>query len=342
MTHHFFLLLRKDLRLMLAGKFFLLALGSLLFYSLYINLFYAKTDQDIYPVYVYGTHHTLPKNMDAKHFTNSLEELNDKCMDGYSVGIDASGENINIVMKSSGINTIDALRVQYAESFLQYPGRIDEADKSLSNFREPEKIIKNNSLELKNRREITCEFLFFELAAVGFLGLASLMFKEKEMGVIRVYGILPGNVWAFIFSKLTLFVVSDLVFCILLTLINVGWKPGIAVLPAVLVQTGILSMIMSLAGLLCSVCVSDFRQFSLLYLVLAIFVTTPVFLVGQTSVKLDWMLYHPMYHLFMQMKGAYFSSVASGFVYYAVCTAAIIVLLCAVYRAMQREMAKEG
>ncbi len=33
---------------------------------------------------------------------------------------------------------------------------------------------------------MSCELLFIEITAVGFLGIASVLFKEKQMGVIRV------------------------------------------------------------------------------------------------------------------------------------------------------------
>lgn len=119
---------------------------------------------------------------------------------------------------------------------------------------------------MKSRREITCEFLFFELAAGGFLGLASMLFKEKQMGIIRVHGVLPVSKSAFILSKLCLFLLSDLVFSALLTVINLGVSEGLAVLPYVLLQAGILSLLMALVGFFCAVLLPNFKQFSLLYL----------------------------------------------------------------------------
>ena len=90
-----------------------------------------------------------------------------------------------------------------------------------------------------------------------------MLFKEKQMGVIRVHGILPVSTAAFILSKLCIFLMSDLVFVIFLTLVNLGVQEGTAVLPAVLVQSGILSLIMALVGFLCAVRLPDFKQFSL-------------------------------------------------------------------------------
>jgi len=203
-------------------------------------------------------------------------------------------------------------------------------------------VIGTDNKEMKSRREITCEFLFFELAAVGFLGIASMLFKEKQMGIIRVHGVLPVSKTAFILSKLCLFLLSDLVFSILLTVINLGISEGLSVLPRVCLQTGILSLLMALIGFFCSVLLQDFKQFSLLYLVLAVFITTPVFLVGQIGIVWDWIKYHPMYHLFMAMKNAYWGVSYANGIYYIICGLTIVLLFLLVRRALIREMAKEG
>lgn len=174
------------------------------------------------------------------------------------------------------------------------------------------------------------------------MGLASLLFKEKQMGLIRVHGVLPVGKTAFIVSKLGLFLLSDLVFATLLTVINLGIPVGLSVLPHVLLQTGILSMFMALAGFFCALLLPGFRQFSLLYLVLAVFITTPVFLAGQTGIAWDWIKYHPMYPLFMAMKNAYWGVSAANGIYYTICGLTMIALFLLVRRVLVREMAKEG
>ncbi|MFR5005785.1 MAG: hypothetical protein ACLTDZ_03360 [Oscillospiraceae bacterium] len=52
----------------------------------------------------------------------------------------------------------------------------------------------------------------------------------------------------FVCSKIMLFLITDLVFAALMVLFNVGLD-GMSVLPAVLVQTAILSLIMALGRL---------------------------------------------------------------------------------------------
>ena len=322
-------LLKKDFKLMLSSKFFLLALGSLVLYSCYINFVYVKLDQKIYPVYLYDPQNT---QADSEYVTrvDSREALEAACADQYSVGIDISEDRPELYLLSSGLKTADHYRMIWGGAVLN--GDMDGQAA----------VIGINDKEMKNRREITAEFLFFELSAVGFLGLASMLFKEEQMGVIRVHGILPVRRPLFIFSKLFLLLGSDLLFTALLTGINLGFSHTLEVLPSVLLQAGILSLIMSLAGFLCAIRLPDFKQFSLFYLILAVFVTTPVFLAGQTGAAWEWIAYHPMYHLFAAMKSAYFSAPTAGAPYYMICSGAIILLFLLACRTLNREMAKEG
>lgn len=330
MGHALLSLVKKDLLLMATSKFFVLALGSLILYSCYIHLVYVRLDQEIYPVYLYDPHSLQTVAAQKTVKADTLKQLQEACSDGYAVGIDASGQVPRIYMVSSGLESTDNSRAAYAVSLLS---SID---------RTKAEIIGAHNKEMKSRREITCEFLFFELSAVGFLGLASTLYKEKQMGVIRVHSTLPVSRAAFILTKLTLFVLADLIFSILLTLINLGLLEGFSVLPAVMVQAGILSAIMALTGFFFAICLQGFRQFSLLYLVFAVFITTPVFLAGQTGISWDWIVYHPMYHLFIAMKNAYFGVKPAEILYYTACTSAIILLFTAVCQALVREMAKEG
>ena len=165
--------------------------------------------------------------------------------------------------------------------------------------------------------------------------------KEKGMGVIRVHAILPVQKDFFLLSKLAVFLLSDLAFAMLLTLLNVGLADGVAVLPAVLLQTAILSLMMALVGLLCALLLKDFRQFTLAYLVIAIFAATPVFLSANTSIKFDWIGYHPFYHVYMGLKNAYFGTDIS-LAYYVGAVGIIVLLFLVVRLAFHREIGKEG
>ncbi len=177
---------------------------------------------------------------------------------------------------------------------------------------------------------------------MGFLGIASVLFKEKQMGVIRVHAIMPLKKSLFVFSKVLLFLLTDLVFAALMILFNIGLAEAGGILPGVLLQTAILSLIMALAGFGCTMLLRDFKQFSLAYLVIALFAATPVFLAANTSVKMAWINYHPFYHVYMGLKNAFFGMPVTSPAYY-ICAACVIILLFGIVEAaFRKEMGREG
>ena len=313
-----------------SGKFFLMAIGFLALYTAYVNLGYIRFMQmEPYNVYLYDPAETHASKSSLVQAVPSMEAMDAALLsDANGVGLDASAGDVRVVIYK-GAEHIDRHRADYALSLLE---------PSASHIPE---VLGTNTPEQKARKEITCELLFFELAAVGFLGIAAVLFKEKGMGVIRVHAILPLQKDLFLLSKLAVFLFSDLVFAVLLTLLNTGLADGAAVLPAVLLQSVILSLMMALVGLLCALLLKDFRQFTLAYLVIAIFAATPVFLSANTSVKFDWINYHPFYHVYMGLKNAYFGTAVSP-VYYAGAVGTIVLLFLAVRLAFHREIGKEG
>ena len=323
-------LFKKDCRMLVSGKFFLMAIGFLVLYTAYVNLGYIRFMQmPPYNVYLYDPTGTQTEKSPLVQIVSSMEEMDTALLsDANGVGLDASAGEVRVVLYK-GAEHVDRHRADYALSLL-WPSASPAPE-----------VLGTNTPEQKARKEITCELLFFELAAVGFLGIAAVLFKEKGMGVIRVHAILPVRKDLFLLSKLAVFLLSDLAFAVLLTLLNVGLNDGAAVLPAVLLQTAILSLMMALVGLLCALLLKDFRQFTLAYLVIAIFAATPVFLSANTSIKFDWIGYHPFYHVYMGLKNAYFGTDISP-AYYAGAAGVIALLFLVVRLAFHREIGKEG
>ena len=323
-------LFKKDCRMLVSGKFFLMALGFLVLYTAYVNLGYIRFMQmPPYNVYLYDPTGIQTEKSPLVQIVSSMEAMDAVLLsDANGVGLDASAGEVRVVLYK-GAEHVDRHRAGYALSLLRP-----------SASPAPE-VLGTNTPEQKARKEITCELLFFELAAVGFLGIAAVLFKEKGMGVIRVHAILPVRKDLFLLSKLAVFLLSDLAFAVLLTLLNVGLTDGAAILPAVLLQTAILSLMMALVGLLCALLLKDFRQFTLAYLVIAIFAATPVFLSANTSIKFDWIDYHPFYHVYMGLKNAYFGADISP-VYYVGAVGMIVLLFLVVRLAFHREIGKEG
>ena len=323
-------LFKKDCRMLVSGKFFLMTIGFLVLYTAYVNLGYIRFMQmPPYNVYLYVPAGTQTEKSPLVQIVSSMEDMDTALLsDANGVGLDASAEEVQVVLYK-GAEHVDRHRADYALSLLR---------PSVSPAPE---VLGTNTPEQKARKEITCELLFFELAAVGFLGIAAVLFKEKGMGVIRVHAILPVQKDFFLLSKLAVFLLSDLAFAMLLTLLNVGLADGVAVLPTILLQTAILSLMMALVGLLCALLLKDFRQFTLAYLVIAIFAATPVFLSANTSIKFDWIGYHPFYHVYMGLKSAYFGTDIS-LAYYVGAVGIIVLLFLVVRLAFHREIGKEG
>ena len=330
MGKSFCALFKKDCRMLVSGKFFLMALGFLVLYTAYVNLGYIRFMQmPPYNVYLYDPTGIQTEKSPLVQIVSSMEAMDAVLLsDANGVGLDASAGEVRVVLYK-GAEHVDRHRADYALSLLRPSDSHAPA------------VLGKNTPELKARKEITCELLFFELAAVGFLGIAAVLFKEKGMGVIRVHAILPVRKDLFLLSKLAVFLLSDLAFAVLLTLLNVGLNDGAAVLPAVLLQTAILSLMMALVGLLCALLLKDFRQFTLAYLVIAIFAATPVFLSANTSIKFDWIGYHPFYHVYMGLKNAYFGTDIS-LAYYVGAAGVIALLFLVVRLAFHREIGKEG
>lgn len=331
MWKNFCSLFKKDCQMMITGKFFLLALGSLFLYTLFINFGYVKfMTAELYHVYLYDPQGTQQQVSDFIRPVTSLDELDEALtVDTTSVGIDASSGTPNIILYY-GSEKVDRHRIDYASSLL-HPDNGYTA-----------KTVGTNTPELKQRKEISCELLFIEIVAVGFLGIASVLFKEKQMGVIRVHAVLPLKKSLFILSKITVFLLSDLIFAVLMTVFNVGLADTIYILPAILVQTAILSLIMALAGFGCTMLLNDFKQFSLAYLVIAIFAAAPVFLAANTSIKMAWIGWHPFYQIYMGLKNAYFGTPITAPVYYICSACGIIILFMIIQIAFRKEMGKEG
>ncbi len=317
---------KKDIRMLVSGRFFLMSLGFLVLYTLYVNFGYVKfMNARLYNVYLYDPDKTQTTVSASVQRVSSKETLDAILLDDTNgVGIDAGTGTPRLIFYETTENA-DRHRADYALSLLQPSGHYSA------------KIIGTNT-----QKEITCELLFFEIAAVGFLGIAAVLFKEKNMGVIRVHAILPLRKNLFILSKLAIFLLSDLVFAILLTALNVGMRDTASILPAVLFQTTLLSLIMALTGLICALLLKDFRQFTLAYLLIAVFVATPVFLSANTAIKPDWIRFHPFYHIYMGLKNAYFGTPMNSPGCCLGCLAAIAVLFAGVQCAFRREMRKEG
>ena len=114
-------LFKKDIRLMIWGKFFLMSLGFLIVYTLYVNLGYVRfmDGAERYHVYLYDPAGTQKTVSPLVQKVSTREEIDQLLLDdANSVGIDASaGEPEFILYRRTG--DADRHRADYAFSLLQ-------------------------------------------------------------------------------------------------------------------------------------------------------------------------------------------------------------------------------
>ena len=181
----------KDIRMLVSGKFFLLAMGALALYTLYVNFGYVRlVELSMYKVCLWDPQGICVDGSLLLQRASSREELDRMLLeDPDGVGIDLSRGKAEFLLYRS-TPQVERYLEDYARSLLR-PQEDFKAE-----------VLGAFTTEEKQRREITCELLFFELSAVGFLGIAAVLFREKGMGVLRVHACLPVRGRLFLLSKL--------------------------------------------------------------------------------------------------------------------------------------------
>lgn len=326
MVKQFCLLVKKDIKLMISGKFFIMVLCSLILYSCYINFIYAKTDNEPYKVYLYDPMDRVTNKSDNVYDAYSKDKLMEVIDEENNIAVDYSEGTAEVIQYETGNKSVDNFKVYF--TLAQF----------LGNSSYETEFIGSNNHEFKLRKEMACEVLFFEIVAVGFIGIASLLFKEKQMGVMQVYGIMPLKRNLFIISKLFVFLMSDIIFAIALITINIGVSRSVPIFFKVLPHITILSIIMVLLGFFFAMLYKNFKQFGFAYAFIIILMTSPIYLAANTPVTWKWINYYPFYHLFMAMKNAFFGTNTNTLFYYLVCIVAIVILFKIDTKMMNKEL----
>lgn len=312
-------LIKKDIKFIIQSKFYLVILGSLLLYSLYINLVYVNSDTQYYTVYMYNnSNRQMNKEVTDYHKVNSEELLNQKLqLDKESIGIIVNENNSEIIILDSGSNKINKEKQLYGEYLLE--GSMVNKN---ANFR----IISNNDFDLKKRIEMVSVIIFFEITTISFLGIAAIFFKEKEMGVLKVYGVLPISKVLILLSKVIIYLCIDIIFVLLMSWINIGGLYTLKISLKVCLQIIILSPILVLLGYFFSVIYKNFKEFGFVYTVVIIGMTSPVFLFTNTPYEWSGIKYFPSYHLYINLQNAFFNKPTINFMYLIISFLCLIAL----------------
>lgn len=327
MITHIWILIKKDIQLMMSGKIFIMSIGTLILFSIYINFMHSDMDVSLPKIALYDPLEKVQEN-NSVIIVNSRDELMNHIKSGkIGIGIDYNNEVPQIIQFNINKKT-NNLYAEYALSLI--------ANKNTSVINN----VTNKNLEMKNRGEFTNVFLFFEIVTMGLLAVASLIFKEKQMGTIRLFTTLPTKRNLFIVSKCLVFLLSDIVFTVLLVAINIEissfFKTIIYLLPHII----ILSIIMGLVGLIFSFLYNDFRQFSLIFVFIFIIITMPVYLYDNELINWEWITLYPIYNVFVAMKDALFGVMTTNISYYLICLITIIGLFVLASKKLYKELGR--
>ncbi|MGL4345222.1 MAG: ABC transporter permease [Cellulosilyticaceae bacterium] len=318
--------IRKDLRLLVQSKLLILTMASLIIYSLYTNFFYVKSDITPYKCYVVqdGTLH-LPEDTYVMT-VNSKEELQ-ACLkqDVEGIGIWKEEGEIYCSFYKASNSRVNEAKKMFAQSLFTEPIAYEL------------RALKALDYTHQKRLMMTSEILFFEITTISFLGIAALFFKEREMGVLKVIGVVPARKSLFIASKLVVFLLNECLFTIGICMLNLGGATSFQVLGRILCQVLLLSPIMVLLGFCFSLLFKNFKQFGFAYTIMIIFLTSPVFLFTNTSLDAQWIVYFPTYQLYTHLRKAFFMEPIHGG-YITICIVMVACLFKVCHRLVMNEV----
>lgn len=300
-------LIQLNIKLFHKGKLLYMVIGSILVYTLYIQFGYANINLDAIKVLIYQTDAISVRESQSLIVCQSEQEIIDLVNDNENYIGFVFGEPNNYIYNAKLGAKNRNLLLEYARTAL--------AGKSVAN---DIILIGENTRREKMVKEMTAEVLFFEIVAVGFLAVTSLLFHEKNQGISHVIGVLPIKIELFILIRLLVIALIDLAFAAILLVINLGPGLGLLYFSKVALLVTLLSLIMSQLGILLSHILKNFKQFGVVYVFLIVLITAPVFLVANTPVTFDAMQYNYFYVLYMNIKNVLFDIQQNNLVFYAI------------------------
>lgn len=307
-------LVKKDIKLIFNVKFILLLIVPLIAYSLYISFFYINLDVEPLHIYYFGGGSITSTPSNHINIVNDIVEFN-RIDDEMSVKVDFLDGQPRITLCSFGSDSNDRLIVGYSLA------------KLFSEKQNPLVTVGNYNRNEKLRREMTCEVLFFVIITMIFMGASSILFKEKDMGVLKIFKISPVSIVPFIISKCIIFLIINLVIAVFLIYVNIGYMYIYEIMELIWLDVAILSIIVVLTSHLCLFLLSNFKQFSLLFAFVITFMMSPVFLMANTPVHVPGIEYYPLHVMYMSLKAGFFGRSSIDVHYYLASFVFVLVLI---------------
>lgn len=285
--NHFIQIMKKDIKWFFQWKLLLLIFVPLIFYTLYIHFIYAKHDIKPWKVIIINEKELSPNSEKKDRTLSTFHTLEEE-----SILLETSQEDNKIFYKPLGPLNNDEFIKRYTFS---------QGLKTNDSF----EIIGSFSREEKLKREMTCEVIFFEILAIIFMGVTSIILKEKEIGVLYLHQVMPQSFYPYILSKFFIFMIVNNILTTAMIILNIGLH-GLSILSKGWIDITLISGYSILGSHILGILCKDFKQFGIIYTFLILLGLSPVFLVANTKVQWELMRFNPVYIMYMSLKNNFF------------------------------------
>lgn len=270
---------------------------------------------------------------DYDGFIKALEK------DGDSIGIQIEGtlDNAKFIIFSQG--TESAKIVNLEEAVLKSVIENLRGTSGLPGYRIEN--LREESSPIPFNKNLVPVFLTFEVAALGFLLIAVMIFQEKTEGSIHAYRVSSAGTFTYILSKVAIFTLLALLYGVITTVATVGFNIDYLM---VILLIALASIFMTLLGLLVSIFFNNISEFLIAVFGVLVVMQLPTVSYINPSFAPEFIKWMPTYTWLFGFREALFSTGKENYLfpYLIILIVEIGVLFTGCYFAVRKRLMRGG
>jgi hypothetical protein len=183
--------------------------------------------------------------------------------------------------------------------------------------------------------------LIFEVALLGFLIAAVLMFQEKQEGTLRAYRVSPAGAWEYILSKNALFLALSFAYGLPILLLAFGLNFDLLLM---LLLIALSSLLMTTFSLAIAVFFNNLSEWFFAGVAILVLNSLPMISYGLPAFAPAWLTWIPSYPAVFATRDVLFNAATFGDILPTVLYLAALTALAfaAAYAAIRYKLLKEG
>lgn len=201
--------------------------------------------------------------------------------------------------------------------------------------------LRESSLPVPFNKDFIPVFITFEVAMMGFILIAVLVFEEKQEGSIRAYRISPSGTLQYMLSKTAVLTIMGLLYGFFSTVLIVGFRADYTVLLLIVLLASIL---MNLLGLGLSVFFRNISEFLVVSVTTLTLIQLPVISYFNPAFSPGYLRWIPSYPVMFGVREALFSTGKENFpwptIFILLIEIAAVFVFC--YLAVRSKLMKSG